>query len=400
MPVWNGMPFIREAITSVINQRYKNWQLIISDDGSTDGTVDYLKKIKNKKIKIFYQKKNLGIFGNLKFLNSKSNTSLVKIFCQDDRMYKNCLKRTYGFMTKFDDCKLMSCNKFQHYKNILGRHYYIYEQLGNKEFIKFPPKASMIAFFTLGNICGNLSQVTYKKFNNKYFPSFQKKITIAGDYYAWAKYSYKYGTYIIPDKLVYVRTHAKQASNYLNMKNDYYFQLPIVYEYLLNRIKLGDEFLSGQVSNKSINNILLTYGFLGIDSNYKSLVSTGAIEYINNKSLVKELTSYYEIDYSLLNDISGQYKHFYYGMFEFMLANYPTESMNKLILTDNKIDFTNKPLELQYDKQSLLKLYNDSEFRSRVYSLKRIVIVYIGFYQQAFDRNKKLSSLIENELNN
>ena len=237
MPVWNGMPFLRKAISSVINQRYKNWQLIISDDGSTDGTVDYLKKIKNKKIKIFYQKKNLGIFGNLKFLNSKSNTSLVKIFCQDDRMYKNCLKRTYDFMTKFDDCKLMSCNKFQHYKNILGRHYYIYEQLGNKEFIKFPPKASMIAFFTLGNICGNLSQVTYKKFNNKYFPSFQKKITIAGDYYAWAKYSYKYGTYIIPDKLVYVRTHAKKASNYLNMKNDYYLQLPIVYEYLLNRIK-------------------------------------------------------------------------------------------------------------------------------------------------------------------
>ena len=34
------------------------------------------------------------------------------------------------------------------------------------------------------------------------------------------------------------------------------------------------------------------------------------------------------------------------GMFEFMLANYPTESMNKLILTDNKIDFTNKPLGL------------------------------------------------------
>ena len=54
MPVWNGMPFLRKAISSVINQRYKNWQLIISDDGSTDGTVDYLKKIKNKKIKIFY----------------------------------------------------------------------------------------------------------------------------------------------------------------------------------------------------------------------------------------------------------------------------------------------------------------------------------------------------------
>ena len=58
-------------------------------------------------------------------------------------------------------------------------------------------------------------------------------------------------------------------------------------KYLANRIKISEEFLSGQISNEYINQILGTYGFLGIDSNYKSLVSTGAIEFVNDKLLIK-----------------------------------------------------------------------------------------------------------------
>lgn len=137
---------------------------------------------------------------------------------------------------------------------------------------------------------------------------------------------------------------------------------------LSNRIESGLKFLSGEVSNEHINYILLTYGFLGIGSNYKSLVSTGAIEYINDKSLIKELTSYYEISYFLLKDLSGQYKHFYLDLFDFMSVNYPVESMGKLTLKDNKIDSAEKSLSLNYDRKTLLKLHKDYEFKNRIYS--------------------------------
>ena len=109
MPVYNNMPYLKQAIKSVIKQNFKNWEMIISDDQSTDGSIEFLKKIKHKKIQIFFQKKNLGIYGNLKFLNSKAKTSIIKILCADDKLTFNSLENIYSFMKKFKSCKIMTC---------------------------------------------------------------------------------------------------------------------------------------------------------------------------------------------------------------------------------------------------------------------------------------------------
>ena len=67
-PVWNGLPYIKECVESVFSQEFQDWELIISDNGSTDGTRDYLDTLTDKRVQIFKQDKNLGIDGNLNFL--------------------------------------------------------------------------------------------------------------------------------------------------------------------------------------------------------------------------------------------------------------------------------------------------------------------------------------------
>ena len=89
-------------------------------------------------------------------------------------------------------------------------------------------------------------------------------------------------------------------------------------KYLANRIKISEEFLSGQISNGHCNQMLITVG-LGIDSNYKSLVSTGAIEFVNDKLLIKRTHIILEINYSVLKDLSEQYRHFYLDIFDFII---------------------------------------------------------------------------------
>ena len=83
-----------------------------------------------------------------------------------------------------------------------------------------------------------------------------------------------------------------------------------------------------------------------------------------------------------------------------MTEKYPIESMNELILIDDKINSDGKIASLNYDGKTLLKLHKNYEFKNHVYSLKRIVVVFMSFYEMGIDRNKKLSQLIKQELKN
>jgi glycosyltransferase involved in cell wall biosynthesis len=232
-PTYNNLPYIKKTIDSVTNQSFKNWEMLISDDGSTDVTIQFLKQIKNKKIKIFFQKHNLGIFGNLQFLNLKAKTSIIKILCGDDYLQKNSLKHINLFMQKNKSCHVLTC-----FDQLSRKHptLKILSKIGGKPYLKFTPKSSMVAFFAFGNICGNLSRVTYRKSINNKNPVFNHKYPYAGDYDTWVRFSKKYGFYLLKKNLVYVKRHMKQSSHVLNKKNDLYPQLSKIYIFLLKNI--------------------------------------------------------------------------------------------------------------------------------------------------------------------
>ena len=59
IPNYNKESYLKECVNSVLNQTYNNWKLYIIDDCSTDKSLEYLKKIKNKKKNknFFFKKK-------------------------------------------------------------------------------------------------------------------------------------------------------------------------------------------------------------------------------------------------------------------------------------------------------------------------------------------------------
>lgn len=61
MPVYNGQKYLEEAIHSVLNQTFKNFELLIIDDGSTDSSLKIIQSIKDYRIRILKNEKNRGI---------------------------------------------------------------------------------------------------------------------------------------------------------------------------------------------------------------------------------------------------------------------------------------------------------------------------------------------------
>lgn len=62
MPVLNGGKYLLHSVNSVIWQTYRNWELIILDDGSDDGAVDEIAElIQDSRVRIYKDGSNLGL---------------------------------------------------------------------------------------------------------------------------------------------------------------------------------------------------------------------------------------------------------------------------------------------------------------------------------------------------
>jgi glycosyltransferase involved in cell wall biosynthesis len=67
MPTYNRLEFLKQFIDFVLSQTRQNWELVIGDDVSKDGTREYLSTVTDLRIKVRLQPSNHGQFGNLKF---------------------------------------------------------------------------------------------------------------------------------------------------------------------------------------------------------------------------------------------------------------------------------------------------------------------------------------------
>lgn len=84
MPVYNSAKYLNEAIDSILNQTYENIELIVIDDGSSDNSVDLIKKYNSSKIRFFQNEKNIGVSATRNKAIDLSNGKYIALMDSDD----------------------------------------------------------------------------------------------------------------------------------------------------------------------------------------------------------------------------------------------------------------------------------------------------------------------------
>jgi glycosyltransferase involved in cell wall biosynthesis len=117
MPAYNCEAYIKRAINSILNQDYKNFELLILDDASTDGTLEVIKSITDVRVKVFESKDNRGYLKSCNFLFRRSKGHFITFQDADDYSLSSRLKLQ---LSKFDtDSELfgVGCNYFRDFSH-------------------------------------------------------------------------------------------------------------------------------------------------------------------------------------------------------------------------------------------------------------------------------------------
>lgn len=138
IPVYNKGPHIQRSISSVLNQTYQNFELILINDASTDNSLEEIHKLTDERIRLFqrtepgpggYAARNLGI--------EKANGEWVAFLDADDEWHPHHLEKMHALAQKYPDVYFMGCG-WETQNNGIKKENAFYREYKNNGPLKIP----------------------------------------------------------------------------------------------------------------------------------------------------------------------------------------------------------------------------------------------------------------------
>jgi glycosyltransferase involved in cell wall biosynthesis len=237
IPTYNGEHYLRECLESINEQTYLNCEVIISDDGSTDNTLNLVNNflsISKYPIRVIDNSKtNKGIGGNWNNCVKASNGEFIKFLFQDDILFPECVSKMVDAIIKSDNIGFVYSKRHITYDN--DNHHHLYWLSRNKilheswDLINIK-NGEIVCGKTLLKDLNLLFSYPYNKFGeptallirNQVFSTiglFNTNLKQSLDYEFWNRILKRYSVIYLDEELVSFRLHENQYTS-VNRKNN------------------------------------------------------------------------------------------------------------------------------------------------------------------------------------
>jgi len=203
MNCYNGELYLADALKSILNQSYKNFEVIFWDNQSKDNSANIYKSFKDRRLKYYYAKNFTSLYKARNLAIKKSKGKYIAFLDTDDLWTKNKLKVQ---LKKFKDEKI----------GVVYSNYYILNQFTGlkKIFYKKKLPEGLIYKKLLNYYCLGLGTVILRKDIIKNKESvFDNQYNIIGDFVFFTKISIDNHFACIQNPLLIYRVHKNSLSN-------------------------------------------------------------------------------------------------------------------------------------------------------------------------------------------
>jgi glycosyltransferase involved in cell wall biosynthesis len=201
MPVYNGEKYLRSAIESILSQTYRDFVLLIIDDGSTDSSLQISRSFDDPRIVIERNGRNLGLIRTLNKGLDLTRTEFVARMDCDDWAFPRRLERQVTFLDRNPDVGLC------------GSHYEIFAG-ERREVIKAPETHDEIFYGMLfDNMLLHSSVLARTEFLNRYRLRYDEGYQHLEDYELWVRAIRLTRLANVPEVLLQYRSHPENVSH-------------------------------------------------------------------------------------------------------------------------------------------------------------------------------------------
>tara|TARA_B100000959_G_scaffold285510_1_gene360504 strand:+ start:1420 stop:2211 length:792 start_codon:yes stop_codon:yes gene_type:complete len=197
----NGEKYLKQTILSVINQAYKNWEIIFWDNKSNDQSEKIAKSFNDKRIKYFKSNKFEKLYRTRNLAIKKSKGKYICFLDTDDFWNKNKLRSQINLIKK-KNCKIIYTNFLVKNENT-KKLYLPYKKKLPEGFIT----QDLLNQYCIGILTIMIDRKIFKK--NKFY----ERYDVIGDFDLFLKLSKKYEILAIQKPLATFRVHNKNFSS-------------------------------------------------------------------------------------------------------------------------------------------------------------------------------------------
>jgi glycosyltransferase involved in cell wall biosynthesis len=206
LSVYNGERYLRESVDSVLAQSESDFELLVVDDGSIDGSRDIMASYRDARIRMIATNGRSGLYPNLNLMAQHARSDLLKPWAQDDAMEPDCLRHAVEFFAARPQLVLFYCNMKQRWDD--GP---VVQPERDEHTPEVLDPATADWFLLLhGSLCGNVSTLFLPKLGFEAIGGFENHIS--ADFGAMVAAAGKGAVGHMPSADVVVRHHSRQWS--------------------------------------------------------------------------------------------------------------------------------------------------------------------------------------------
>jgi glycosyltransferase involved in cell wall biosynthesis len=277
IPTYNSEKYIREALESALNQTYRNIEIIVVDDGSTDNTKEVLKHYLDR-IQYIY-KKNAGPASARNVGIKHAKGEYIAFLDSDDMWLPEKIELQLGVFVKDQRIGLVSCNDYE-----------IDEKgqiLGESKHIHYPSQKALFNALLVQNVVSGGSNAIIKKECFDKVGLFDEHLHGTEDWDMWLRIAQRYDVIFVERPLVTSRVRNNSISSHSNAAKMLKYELLVI-----------DKLFSSK-SGLNLFNFLLKRKIYG----YRYFRTSNSCKLIGNDKDAKRhiLKSFYLYPFNFLN---------------------------------------------------------------------------------------------------